>query len=234
MHRVNETCLRIASAQGIPGAAGALVRDERGALGVLTNYHVALGGGASLGDRVWAVPPEGSGANAEIACLGFVRRGYMGRITLNDVHHYVDCAFVELGAQDSLPGWVHAVLASSQAWPGQIAKPALGSRVHKVAAITGQTTGVLASIDYDDHPIVGGHALVAPAQLLVRSSDPEKVFFAPGESGAALRDTTGAMIGLLWGTKSNGDGIACAIAPVLEWLQVTLAEEISGEWRRSA
>lgn len=234
MQRVNEDCLRIASSQGVPGTAGALVRDARGRLGLVTNYHVAFGGGAQAGDRVWAVPPEHLAGSAQITHVGNVRDGYMGRVTSRGTPCYVDCAFVELRDLESLPVWLQSTLASQETWPGETGAGHPGMRVQKIAAVTGRTEGILASVDYSDCPVVEHHSLVAPAQLLVRPADPVRIFFGPGDSGAALLDERGAMIGLLWGTRSGGEGIACPVAPVFERLQVSLASPLLHETRRSA
>jgi hypothetical protein len=57
----------------------------------------------------------------------------------------------------------------------------------------------------------------------VRPRAPGDTFTAAADSGAALRDEAGAVIGLLWGADARGYGLACPIAPVLRLLHVRLA-----------
>lgn len=213
--------LRIASAQGVPGTASALVRDAHGVRLLLANHHVVFGGGAVSGDRVWALPPDwDDGSDGDAVCLGRARCGQIGRVTFVGETYFVDCAVVELANDTCFPSWLELLMAN--AWPSEIATPEPGMRVFKHGATSGTTEGVLVDVSYPDHPFVEGRSWTAPGQLLVDSRDPGLNFSAPGDSGAALLDEHGRILGLLWGSNASGQGVACPIAPVLDYLAVTL------------
>jgi hypothetical protein len=218
---MSTTTLRIANARGVPGTAGTLVCDAAGARFVLANHHVVFGGGAADGDRVWAVPPDVEDAEREAIWLGRARRGQIGRVTFGGETYFVDCALVELADATRFPSWLQTSVSGP--WPSVAAAAAPGMRVVKNGVTTGRTEGVLVDVAYPDHPFVGGRWWDAPGQLLVDSLDPELNFSAPGDSGAALLDERGRVVGLLWGSNENGQGIACPIDPVLDSLGVTLA-----------
>ncbi|MBC7782823.1 MAG: hypothetical protein H7144_03205 [Burkholderiales bacterium] len=80
----------------------------------------------------------------------------------------------------------------------------------------------MADVCYPDHPYIGERWWNAPGQLLIDSRDDQLNFSAPGDSGAAVLDQQERVIGLLWGTNANGQGIACPIQPVLESLEASL------------
>ena len=78
MQRMKEAALRIASARGVPGTAGALVADGSGRLLLLANYHVVFGGGAAAGDPVWAIPPGCEGdCRRDAVWIGVAERGWL-------------------------------------------------------------------------------------------------------------------------------------------------------------
>lgn len=218
---MSATPLRIASAHGVPGTAGALVVGADGLRCVLTNHHVMFGGGAVVGDRVWALAPEDEIYQArEAVCLGRARSGQIGRVTFNDETYFVDCAVVAIADETLFPVWLKSVL--SETWPLETAGAEPGMSVFKCGAGTEFTEGTVVDVAYPDHPFIDGRSWSAPGQLLVDSRDPELNFSAPGDSGAALLDGGGRIIGLLWGSTANGQGIACPIEPVLDCLKVTL------------
>lgn len=216
------TPLRIANSRGVPGTAGALVVGADGSRCALTNHHVMFSGGTAVGDRVWAIPSEFDDGEARNAvCLGRASSGQMGRVTFGDETHFVDCAVVAIARETSFPAWLRAALADDT-WPSETATAEPGMRVFKHGATTGFTEGVVVDVAYPDHPFIDGRSWNAPGQLLVDSRDPELNFSAPGDSGAALLDEGGRIIGLLWGSNANGQGIACPIGPVLDCLGVRL------------
>ena len=214
--------LRIASSRGVPGTAGAIVVGADGSRCVLTNYHVILGGGAVVGDHVWAIPPGfGNAAAHEPVCLGRAHAGRIGRVNLGDETYFVDCAVVVIVDETSFPTWLRAALADDT-WPSETAAAEPGMRVFKCGATTGFTEGIVVDVAYPDHPFIEGRSWRAPKQLLVDSRDSELNFSVQGDSGAALLDDAGRIIGLLWGSTANGQGIASPIEPVLDCLGVRL------------
>jgi len=78
---------------------------------------------------------------------------------------------------------------------------------------------VLVDTEHREPMLIDGQVLEAPGQLLVDPANPAVDFSAPGDSGAALLDGAGRMVGLVWGATRDGQGIACPIAPVLEYLR---------------
>ncbi|MER7755280.1 hypothetical protein [Kitasatospora sp. NPDC097643] len=216
--------VRIVNSRGIPGVAGALVHDSHGRRYLLASHHVVLGGGAGEGETVWALPSSGdpAAASVEPVRLGYARRGHLGQVEFGGDHHFVDGALIEIepdGRQER-PAWLRQALGG--AWPTETGHPEPGERVTKHGPATGLTQGRVLDVAYPDRPFIGGRELVAPGQLLVGSHDPDLTFTAPGDSGAALLDQRGRIVGLLWGATANGDGVACPVAPLLDCLGVGL------------
>jgi hypothetical protein len=214
--------LQIANSRGVPGTAGALVRDETGADLLLANYHVVFGEGATSGERVWAIPPDQpKEPRGWAVCLGAAQQGRIGRVTFNGEACFVDCALVELAAGNGFPAWLEEVISGP--WPSEIGMAAPGQGVWKHGPTTGVTEGVVVDIAYPDYPVIDNRSWTATGQLLVEPRDPELNFSASGDSGSALCDQHGRMVGLLWGANLSGQGIACPIEPILNCLGVSLA-----------
>jgi hypothetical protein len=222
--------LIIASARGIPGTVGALVRDRAGAFYLLANHHVVFGGGAAAGDPVWGIPRDcGVDPGRSAVCLGLARPGMIGRVTYDGNACFVDCALVELRSDGCFPAWLQRVM-SSQAWPSRAARAESGMSVVKNGPTTGLTEGVVVDAAYPDAPCIEGREWTATDQLLVDSRDPQLNFSCRGDSGAALLNTAGCMVGLVWGATMHGQGIACPIQPVLDCLSVSLISAFPGNY----
>jgi hypothetical protein len=226
---VTTSPLTIASANGVPGTAAAICEAD-GTLCLLTNHHVAHGGGSEEGAPVWALPPDPF-ADGRPVRLGSVRRGVLGRVTFRGEVYFVDCALVTLVAPASLPEWLQ--LSLNDMYYAGLACADAGLRVTKCGPVTGFTEGVIVDASYPDTPFIEGRSWTATGQLLVESSDPELNFAAEGDSGAALRDDAGRLAGVIWGVNANGQAIASPIRPVLDCLraQVAPAMEGKGAWR---
>lgn len=194
----------IANARGVPGTAGflALTLHER-RLVLVTTQHVLTAAGAAAGARMSA-----SDGAYMIGTAGWSRRGTV-RFEGSDVH--VDCGVVALDE----PADVMQLADDTTGAP-----PRVGARVTKIGAATGATEGVVIDDAYDAQARIAGRAQPAPRQILVRSATRGQLFSAAGDSGAALRDGSGAIVGLLWGATAGGEGIACPVAPVLWVLHV--------------
>jgi len=210
------TALRFANARGVPGTATTVVRDRDGAALLLTSHHVVFGDGAREGSRVWALADEGGGT----AVLGRALRGVLGRVGSTEDACFVDCALIALDQQPR-PPWLAAAL-EGLARPHGIAEAVPGLLVSKHGAATGVTDGVVRAVAHADRPFIAGRMWAAPGQLIIESRDDELNFSAPGDSGAAVVDGEGRLVGLLWGCNGHGAGLACPIAPVLACLEVAL------------
>lgn len=206
--------LQIASAEGVPGAACTVVRDRDGGRLVLSNHHVVFGGGAMPGDRVWARDDEGA-----LVHLGHALRGHLGRVTYRGETHFVDCAVVGLREPSRLPRWVTDAL---DRLPRRAASVRTGDAVAKFGPATGRTDGVVAATEHFDAPYIDGRGYQAPRQMLIESSDPALRFCSQGDSGAAVLDEHGQVVGLLWGIAGTDKGIACPIGAVLDVLEIAL------------
>ena len=211
--------VRIANSRGVPGTAAALVHDGAGTCYLLTNHHVVFGAGGTSGERVWALPEDGA-ETTEAVCLGPARTGQLGRVSFGGAVYFVDCALVELTYAE-FPDWLRAALDAGR--PVAAATAETGMSVRKHGPATGTTLGVVLDAAYPDHPFIDGRYRPAPGQILVGSRDPARNFSAAGDSGAAVLDGQGRILGLLWGSNESGEGIASPIAAVLDCLGVTLA-----------
>jgi hypothetical protein len=184
----------------VPGTVGflALTRHDR-RLVIVTSHHVLFGSGARASDPVWLI-------GETTTRLGQNGYGRIGRMRFDATEIFVDCAVALLDDD---------VMASRVVNADTVATvPEPGAHVYKTGAATGMTEGVVIDIDYTERAVVDGVAQDAPRQILVRSRT-SGGFTADGDSGAALRDERGALVGLLWGVTPSGDGVACPIAPVL-------------------
>jgi hypothetical protein len=208
--------LGIANARGVPGTAAALVTGPRRERMLLACHHVVFGHGARAGERVWAIPPE----HGEPVALGRASGGVLGRVGPSTDPHFIDCALVELDREGDYPMWLHTAL--EQLVREAPALASVGSAVVKNGATTGVTHGTILDDCYVTEPWLESKAWTATDQLLIDSADDALVFSAHGDSGAAVLDNNGRVVGLLWGTTPAGQGIACRIEPVLEHLGVEL------------
>jgi len=204
------TAVRLINARGVPGAAAAVVVDRDGARHLLSCYHVVFGEGAVAGDRVVA-----SVDDAAPLPVGRGERGQLGRVTLDGTSYFIDGALVRI--EDTATALVAPLLDVAG-----VAAAEVGARVVKDGPISGRTEGTIVSIDHYEYPQIAGASYHATRQLLIRGSDPDLGFSVDGDSGAAVLDDQGRVLGVLWGSNALGDGVAAPIAPILDHLQVTL------------
>jgi hypothetical protein len=99
-----------------------------------------------------------------------------------------------------------------------------GETVSKIGARSGMTMGAVVDVCYPDVACIENWTYAAPRQILIRGAN-GSAFSAEGDSGAAVVNGSGQVVGLLWGTTSSGEGIACHIRPVLEALDISLATD---------
>lgn len=196
----------IANARGVPGTVGflALTRHDR-RLVVVTSHHVLFGSGAREGDPVWLI-------GETTMPIGKTGYGRVGSTRFDATEVFVDCAVALLDDDVTASRVVKEETAATV--------PALGAKVHKTDAATGRTEGIVIDTDYTERAFVDGVARDAPRQTLVRSRTSGS-FSSEGDSGAALRNERGEIVGLLWGVTPRGEGVVCPIAPVLFVLNVS-------------
>lgn len=214
--------LQIHNASGIPGTASAIVRDHRGSRYLLSNHHVVFGPHGRPGDPIWANPSQGDHSPSTSSVLvGRAAGGRIGAVVCGAETYFVDSALVALDACDEFPPWLRAIFAGP--WPTAAATAVPGLEVVKHGPATGRTSGAVADVAYPDTAVVEQQEVPAPNQLLIRSNAAELNYAARGDSGAAVVDGCGRIVGMLWGCNETGDGVACPIEPVLSALDVALA-----------
>lgn len=219
--------MAIANKEGVPGTLGCfvqLVKDQSWA--ALTNGHILIGKNAQPGQVYWEIKYFTDG---RYTCknAGKTIAAYIGMITLNNKPYFVDCAIGSC-ANKKPPNY----------FPGEtcdingIAKPQLGERVKKIGARTGLTFGSIVDIAYQDYAYIDGKAFEAPNQLLISPDDKTRRFSSGGDSGSIVLNARNQVIGLLWGSNANGEGIASPIAPVLLALGIKIPESKTGFFQR--
>jgi len=201
---------RIANSRGTPGTLGcfALTLDDRKPV-MLTSQHVLFGAGGQEQEPVWMAD------GATTSRIARTRHGRRGTVHHGDIGVHVDCAMADLTTTDGT-----FVPEAAGAFP------AVGHKVHKVGASTGTTSGTVLDTDFSETVRIEGRTVDACAQILVGAGAGE-TFHAAGDSGAALRNDEGEVVGLIWGASARGDAIACPIAPVLWVLHVQLARRVA-------
>jgi len=205
---------RIANARGVPGTLGcfALSLDDRRPL-LLTSQHVLFGAGAREQEPVWALPDPG-GATPDRP-IGRTRHGRRALLRHADCDVHVDCATADLDARQAVACRLTPVRA------GDLPEP--GDAVHKLNGVNDATHGTVLATNHSEQVVIEGRSFEVRGQILVRARETAQPFSKPGDSGAALCDEDGAVVGLLWGTSARGDALACPIEPVLWVLHVELA-----------
>jgi hypothetical protein len=224
---VTATC--IANSKGIPGTLGCIARtltDQQPV--VLSNYHVLFGKGAVENDKVWLVG-EASGKRT-FDELGKVQLGRVGTVRYRNADFYVDCAISSFAPENLSHKMRRKLDAISRSVTGaDDAKT--GDAVIKRGAATGETRGIIVDAAYPDVACFEENSFAAHRQLLIRTEDGTP-FSREGDSGALVTGNGGRALGLLWGTNTRGEGIACPIGPVLYALHITLDQPQKRSWLR--
>lgn len=207
-----ESGASIANNKGVPGTLGCFVRGSIPGDSILTSHHVLFGNGAtkneeisllrSFDDLVLPVP------------VGTATMGVLGTVSFEGDEYYVDCAIGTIARRWWTTG---KCLPGALAISG-VAKARLGSRVKKLGSASGLTRGIIADVHYPDEAYIGRTVFDAPNQILIKPLDSESGFSSAGDSGAVVLDDENRVVGLLWGSNSNGEGVACHIGPVVQEL----------------
>jgi hypothetical protein len=209
----------IANGKGVPGTLGCWAVHETTKRSVLlSNYHVLFGKGCKRGDTIWKVQRRGVENHYEP--IGKILTGKAATVSYCGADYFIDAAIAEADL-------IHDE-SSQQADPGKqgrAGKAMLGSVVSKVGAATHRTFGMIVDFCYPDQWYCELRSANAPNQLLIQpipdgTDDEIKVFSCLGDSGAVIRDESGCVVGLLWGSNSRGEGVACHIGPVVSELGI--------------
>lgn len=202
---------------GVPLSAGGELIGTLGgfATDTLTGQRILLGCQHVLGltshAKVWQPAPCGE-PGCECNVIGKVLRSCRSLVRWRDRWHFIDAAVVAIDDDVEVQG---------EAQVG-ISEAAVGMHVYKHGAATGTTRGVIVTERFADSVPLGRHAVQAPNQLLIRCATGDRGFSTVGDSGSLVRDQDGRAVGLLWGAKADGDGVACPIGPVLEEMQISM------------
>ncbi len=199
----------IVNSKGVPGTLGAIAYlSESGDPVMLSNWHVLYGKGAVTNDKVWQV--HHSKHEHNLIELGEVISGKIGNQWFHNWEFFIDCAISTVSNPEiitSLP----EIKGSAEVKPSDT--------VHKVGTASGLTQGTVIDVQYTDRTRVKGHTILAKNQLLIRSENTQP-FSKAGDSGAAVLNQDNAIVGLLWGTNSQGEGLVCPILPVMAVLHI--------------
>jgi len=180
----------------------------------LTSQHVVFGAGAREQDPVWLL---GKGEGFPVRRFARSRNGRCGIVRYQGADVHIDCATVELYDQT-----MRQDLGVVEDCTNQKPTVKSGDRVTKIGAATGTTHGIVEDTAFSEIASVNGWWHETIGQILVRPLAPGDTFTADGDSGAALLNGNGFVVGLLWGADARGYGLACPIAPVLRVLHVRL------------
>lgn len=197
------------------GTLGAMVQDRgSGSPMALTNFHVAcVDDGWSVGDRMVqpGIPDGGDPATQEF--------GALSRASLTDG---TDGAVITL---DGGRPWLPTVDGIGDVLG--VAAAIVGGAVQKQGRTTGLTFGTVGSLDatlsldYGDG--IGVQTLRRQIRIDTDTSRSER-FSAQGDSGSAVMDLDGHVVGLLFGGSTDGSTtFANQIEVALEELDVDLA-----------
>lgn len=205
---------QLVNARGTPGSLAffGIARHDRSPV-IVSAHHVLFGDGACAGSPVWAADHATLGARWRR--IGRTVYGRSGIVRHNGASTYVDCAVAVI----EWPELAASVLSATHDAYTAPRPLAPGDRVMKVAAATGETEGVVVEAARSVRTLRYG-AVDAPGQILVRSIDRGHPFAAEGDSGAAVRNRDGDVVGMLWAATAGGEGIASPIEPVLYVLHV--------------
>jgi hypothetical protein len=218
---VIESCpMKIANAKGVPGTLGGLARfvDPLGTpcTVLLTTWHTLFANHASWQDAIWLVDERAG--RPRYRQLGRTLLGKIGTVRVDGEEYFVDCAAGScFGLSPAASKDVSSGLPAIAGINGAVS----GMAVKKTGAGTGTTHGVIVDTAYCGSVCIDGRTQPAPRQLLVRSSDGTSPFSDAGDSGALVIDEDGRALGLVWGSTTAGDGVACPIGPVLQALNLT-------------
>ena len=188
-------------------------RNSDGAPVLLTNWHVLMANGARKGEPVFQPAPL-TIPDVPLARLP-VRRvdteDVIAHITEAVVNDKVDAAIAKLDVssccrccgldfRDEIVGLSEGGEPPSNKILGlRAAVPQM--KVFKVGVTTGRTVGKVMDVAYDNIVArMGGVDYTFNGQIEIASDDPDEYFSRRGDSGAAIIDEDGYIVGLMFGS----------------------------------
>jgi hypothetical protein len=205
---------RIVNSAGVPGTLGCVARAlHDGQPVLLSTWHVLFGNHAAARSPVWLHE-----SGHRFSGIGKSLYGTLGNVHYAGQNYYMDCAVASYQPRATAGG------SEGLAWPvagyGSVES---GGVVTKAGAASGLTRGVVVDVNYSDTVFLHGKKCVAERQFLVRSLDQSGPFAVEGDSGAVVVDSANRAVGLLWGTRVNGEAVVTPIAPVLFAMNIAVA-----------
>jgi hypothetical protein len=211
----------IANSKGVPGTLGCLAQlSTARANAILSSYHVLFGNGGDKHQEISLL--HGFCEDLTRVAIAKTITGKLGTVSFEGDEYYIDCAIGAIARR----WWTNNKCSVDVNAVNGFARAQLGGRVKKWGSASGLTEGVIADIHYPDEAYIGRTVLDAPNQILIRPLASEPRFSLPGDSGAVVLDGDSRVVGLLWGSNSNGEGVACHIGPVIQELRL---KSVSGK-----
>jgi hypothetical protein len=193
------------------GTLGCIVHDNARRYAMLLScFHVlAVDNGWQSADRNIRQPDGNDGGACPEDVVGLLERASLGGS--------VDCAVARIFSDDSLCDIIDI---------GQVKgtnAPHLNDAVRKHGKKTGLTSGVVVSVEVtitNNYPGIGPVMLNNQFGIQPRSSSS---FSGKGDSGSAIVNEAGEVVGLLWGGNSiTGEDFANPISEVMKALDITI------------
>lgn len=196
------------------GTLGCFVTDEAGAIYLLsTAFVLAPANSSEQGDQIFLGGQSPDTGHAPIARL---ERTIAAAATPEGLHAVIDAATARLEA-DVRPEYDWPTLISGLR-PG-VARPA--DRVLKIGRTSGLTTGVVRMVSMAVHIMTSAAASVVFDDCIQIRGENGHEFLLPGDGGAVIVRTDGAVVGLLVAATPGGDvGVACSFERVLQDLNL--------------
>jgi hypothetical protein len=213
-------------------------RTSDGSPVLLTNWHVLMANGGRVGEPIFQPAPLRIPRldPAQLPLRPTDREDAIAFIVDGRVTDKVDagiarldvsscCRCCGLDFRDEIVGLSEGGRPPSNSVLGMRAAVA-GSTVYKVGATTGRTVGTVVDATTDDlQGSQDGVDYTLTGQIEVASEDPDEYFLSHGDSGAALIDEEGWIVGLLFGIAGeppDARAYANHIADVCSALGITI------------
>jgi hypothetical protein len=197
------------------GTLGCFVTDEAGAIYLLSTAFVLAPANASeQGDQIFL---EGQSPDTGHTPIARLERTIAATATPEGLYTLIDAATARLEA-DVRPEYDWPALTLISGLKPGVARPA--DRVLKIGRTSGVTTGVVEIVSTSVRISTSAAAFVYDDCILIRG-EPGHEFSLPGDGGAVIVRTDGAVVGLLVAAQPGGDvGVACSFERVLQNLNL--------------
>lgn len=234
---VNDAGTKTGIPAGTMGCIATLTADRSPV--VLTNWHIMMGNGASIGDRVYQPPPSTlpPAELSELPIFPTDTTDAIGRIAKFAITGKVDAAVARIDVsscchccgidfRNEINGLSVDGHPPTNAVVGQRAAVS-GMKVYKVGMQTLRTVGNVVDTDYPPFDITrNGETHTFTGQIEVACDDPTTRFTRSGDSGAVLVDDEGFVVGLHFASSSDDPpdhrSFANHIADVCSALGITI------------